>query len=251
MIHREDKRNSGVIDRILPEIARVAWIVGDVTVRHAPGRQTTAAIARATGANFMERLQAGFEEVNVGTQHVPRGISNHPFCGSKPCLRGPQRKVYAVQVLKLSRDGVAGLLVRMSHHLLPLVGARLNACEKCNYTWTFAFTTGDVIQTESPWRLTNTERIVITSGDNEQQFGLPNPVDAAASALESIGDARVAEVSIIEGASDLLLRFANGVRLEFLNLSSGYEAWRAIVEGKLVVCMGGGGLTAFPKPPPR
>jgi hypothetical protein len=61
------------------------------------------------------------------------------------------------------------------------------------------------------------------SDDHGHRFGLPAPVDAAAAARAAMAGATIVDARVRDGAPDLVLRFENGVTLELLALSSGYE----------------------------
>jgi hypothetical protein len=67
--------------------------------------------------------------------------------------------------------------------------------------------------------------MLVCSNDHGHPFGLPAPFDALARARSALGAARVTEVKIRNAAPDLVIRFDNGVVLELLVLSSGYECW--------------------------
>jgi hypothetical protein len=104
------------------------------------------------------------------------------------------------------------------------------------------------VVTESAWRLILKNGIRVTSEDHGQLFGHSEPVDAVARVLTATKGKRIAEGRIAESTSDLVLRFEDGVRLEFLNLSCGYEAWRATFETEDVISLGGGALWKNEKP---
>lgn len=122
------------------------------------------------------------------------------------------------------------------------VGKRLTEVAKRDYSWSFGFSAGGCVTTESAWRLISENGISVTSEDHGQRFGSDKPVDAGARVLAATKGMQVEESRLVEGTSDLLLRFEKGVRLEFLNLSCGFETWRATHGSEDVICMGGGAL---------
>ena len=99
------------------------------------------------------------------------------------------------------------------------------------------------------WRLVSPEGIALTDEDDGHKFGLPKPVDAEAKANDLLAGATVSSATVDRITGDLFLRFSNGLRLDLLNNSSGYEGWQGGFhhEGKAVsvVAMGGGRLAFF------
>jgi hypothetical protein len=133
----------------------------------------------------------------------------------------------------------------MKTDLTWLVGRRLKDVEKRDYSWFFVLDDGNTIATESVWRLIIPQRIVITSEDDGQSFGLTVPVNAAQKVKDYLGQNQIVRFELKEPTSDLILHFSNDHTIEFLNLSCGYEGWRITYGPKEVICMGGGGLTEF------
>lgn len=99
------------------------------------------------------------------------------------------------------------------------------------------------------WRLVSPEGIALTDEDQGQRFGLPEPVDAEASANALLAGATVSSATVDRVTGDLCLRFSNDLRLDLVNNSSGYEGWQGSFHygGKeaSIVAMGGGGLAFF------
>src|SRR5262245_64008856 len=77
----------------------------------------------------------------------------------------------------------------------PLAGQRLVSVEKTDYTWSFTFTGKITIVTESLWRLLE-GRVVVTSEDHLQRFGLPAHVDATERVLACTATRVVEQASI-------------------------------------------------------
>jgi hypothetical protein len=128
-----------------------------------------------------------------------------------------------------------------------LIGCTLKNVRKIESSWSFVLDDGSSISTESPWRLVMAKEIVVTSEDDGHPFGLPIPVNAPDRVTNTVGQSPIHRFELREGTSDLVLWFANGATIEFLNLSCGYEAWHTIHSQQEVICMGGGGLTEFGK----
>ncbi len=131
-------------------------------------------------------------------------------------------------------------------HGRPLIGRQLLSVDKKDYSWFFGFGTGVSLATESPWRLIEQGRIVVSSEDHGHQFGLPAPVDAAREALSRAAGRTVEAVSVNSDSGDLMVQFPERAYLQLLQLSSGYESWRLSVDGSESICMGGGDIAHFP-----
>ena len=132
-------------------------------------------------------------------------------------------------------------------HANPLIGRHLRSLEKKDYTWFFGFGAGVSLATESPWRLIERDLIVVSSEDQDQQFGLPAPVDAAREVLSRAADRTVESASVAAGTGDLTIQFPGKMCLHLLQLSSGYESWRLSADGRETICMGGGSIAHFPR----
>jgi hypothetical protein len=121
-----------------------------------------------------------------------------------------------------------------------LVGQRLERLEKRDFTWFFGFSDQSQIATEAEWRLVGPERIIVGSDDHGHPFGLPAPVDAAEKVLLHLGGQLVKGASITSNTGDLSVEFDGNHRLQFLQLSCGYESWRFNIRGVSLYCIGGG-----------
>lgn len=130
----------------------------------------------------------------------------------------------------------------MTDDLEWLRGASLRDVAKQEFTWRFLFEGGGSITTEQVWRLVTPAGIAVASEDHGQRFGLDERLDAAARVLSQTKGKRVLAYIVTAGASDLVVDFGAGVRVEFLTLSCGYENWRAAHLDCDVICLGGGTL---------
>jgi hypothetical protein len=79
------------------------------------------------------------------------------------------------------------------------------------------------------------QAILLTSGDDGQQVGLPKPVDAKASVRELLENRVVAKFDVEQASADFTIDLANGMVLQIVNLSSGYEAWTLTSEGDFMM----------------
>jgi len=123
-----------------------------------------------------------------------------------------------------------------------IIGVALNEPTQ----WSFSFGPGVGIGAECPWRLLKDGRVAISSEDHLQLYGLPAPIDAAAVAVDTLASRAITHVEVKDGTADLVLEFADGLRLEFLPISSGYESWGVTTpSGFQVVAQGGGQLSGW------
>jgi len=113
-------------------------------------------------------------------------------------------------------------------------------------SWQFGFGPDAGVRADCPWRVIRDGRIVLSSEDHGQQYGLPAPVDAEAECRRLIGGAVVAGAEVRDETRDFVIRFASGTRLELVPLSSGYESWQlGGPGGSLVIAQGGGQLAIW------
>jgi hypothetical protein len=136
--------------------------------------------------------------------------------------------------------------VNFSRALVPpdlswLIGRVLLGVQRKDFTWCFNLDDGGHIDTESQWRLIK-ESVVMTSEDDGHSFGLPSPVNAAATVEKIVAGSFVNRFELDNRTGDLSLCFQNGVTIQFVTLSSGYEGWRIGHGDREIVCLGGGEL---------
>ena len=99
----------------------------------------------------------------------------------------------------------------------------------------FQFGNDVFLSTQSGWRVLCREAILLTSEDDGQQYGLPKPVDAEASARQLLENRVVAKVAVDQASADFTIHFDNGSVFQIVNLSSGYEAWTLTSEGDFMI----------------
>jgi hypothetical protein len=131
----------------------------------------------------------------------------------------------------------------MNAELTWLKGKSLANVGKKDFSWVFSFMQGGFIATETFWRLVDSERLVIASGDHDQLFGLKEPVDAVRRVMATIGTNKIVGYLCSEVCSDLILSFEGNKQLHFFNTSAGYESWRAEHAGIQIVSIGGGKIS--------
>ncbi len=131
--------------------------------------------------------------------------------------------------------------------LEALIGRTLRAVEEHDHTWVFAFDAEVVICTYADWRLMVDGRIRVSSHDHGHVFGLPRPVDAVLESNRSVAGRIVESATIGSDTGDLRLEFGRSVRIELLQLSTGYESWDLSTPRGRTICTGGGCLVHLPR----
>ena len=127
------------------------------------------------------------------------------------------------------------------------------SCEAVAYDaetleWVFRFGPGVSLRIAAPWRILGGGRIELGYEDHGQQFGLPRPLDGAATAMDLLRGRPVKIFSIAEISADASIDFGDGFLLQVFNSSSGYEGWLiSDIEGRQVIAQGGGSVVSFPK----
>ena len=112
--------------------------------------------------------------------------------------------------------------------------------------WLFQFATGGVISVECHWRILDQGHIAVSDEDHQQQFGLPEPIDAAEVASGLLSPQSVTAVEVREGTADLLISFTQDKQLQIMPFSSGYESWQIQDPfGTSIIAQGGGQLSSW------
>jgi hypothetical protein len=136
--------------------------------------------------------------------------------------------------------------ISMSVDFSWIVGLRCRELMRGPHTWHFEFGAGTSLVTECPWRIIANSGIALGSVDDQQQFGLPVPIDAEAVAHKLLRGRQVTSVEVRPESSDLVLHFDSERRLELFNNSLGYEGWTLNgPDGKQIIAQGGGHLVCF------
>jgi hypothetical protein len=65
---------------------------------------------------------------------------------------------------------------------------------------------------------------VLSSFDNQQQYGLPSPLDAIEKLREELLHKTVTDAQLVKETGDLLFQFADNSSYQVFNFT-GYEAW--------------------------
>jgi hypothetical protein len=123
-----------------------------------------------------------------------------------------------------------------------LIGHRFESLTRREFDWVLVFDKDVSFVVACLWRLVEDGRILYTSEDDEQLFGLPAPVNAATQVDRRLAGALVKAVDLRKGILDLELRFSTGHVFQIIPDSSGYEAWILSSGSKQFIAVGGGSL---------
>ena len=121
-----------------------------------------------------------------------------------------------------------------------LNGSELSDVQRLEPDWSFEFSNGTVLVASTPWRASAAGTVQATSADHGHVFGCVEPLDAGGRAISALGG-RVASVTLAEVTLDLGIAFEDGGLLEFLRMSTGYEAWHLTAPGSGVEMVLSGG----------
>lgn len=133
----------------------------------------------------------------------------------------------------------------MPNPVAHLIGTTLQSAQPVAESglWHFEFNGEIVLTTESPWRVVSKDRVMLGSIDHGQKFGHAQEVDGSAVITSLLASSEVVQAEVIEPTGDLHIRFANGMQLQVIAVSSGYEAWQLNGPGAREVIRTGSGKT--------
>ena len=103
----------------------------------------------------------------------------------------------------------------------PLVVERLSS------EWRFHLGGSFLLHVRCLWRLLDAKGIAVASEDDGHQFGLPAPIDAQEKSNRLLHGATVTNAAMDRRTSDLRFHLSNGLVLELVTTSAGYESWQA------------------------
>ena len=101
------------------------------------------------------------------------------------------------------------------------------------------------IHLTSLWRAVINSKIIFTSEDDKQMFGLKKPFDVQEAFKEHFSSKKISKIKIRNPIADMQIIFQDGSYIELFATSAGYENW--IMSGKeiQIICLGGGELAVF------
>ena len=108
--------------------------------------------------------------------------------------------------------------------------------------WIFYF--GERIYASSSgfWRLLKKNKILFISLDNDQQFGLPKPIDLAEELNKILSTQHLKKINVTKDTNDLILTLTDDLTIEIYISSSGYETYDFSIEHKRYIGLGSGSI---------
>ena len=183
--------------------------------------------------------------------HVTRHTNPRTSCAGQFVSRGfvvllrkinPQSHNLQTAVVR----GVMPSLVVRFMETEKLIGntAKFSFLEPC--TWTLQFNSGAELSNFSLCRIIKEKQLLACTTDQGEWFGLGEPYSAETEMNNLISNGVVSEVSHGSCGNDLVFSFNNGISIEILSISTGYETWEyRTQEGSLYVAMGSGNINEF------
>jgi hypothetical protein len=123
---------------------------------------------------------------------------------------------------------------------------RIERFEPPGCGWWFHFDGQTVLTIEAGWRLVSDTAIKVSNEDDGHVFGRETAVDAAVEVTSLLGGKSVSDILIGPVSSDLTVDFGPTLRLQVINLSSGYEAWNLAGQDGLLLVGRSEDIVIFP-----
>lgn len=112
--------------------------------------------------------------------------------------------------------------------------------------WQFLFGNEISVNAEGAlWRLLQNGKILFTSNDHMQQFGLLKPLDLIEEIKNALLKDRLLKIVVRENTGDLELCLSNNYQLEFFITSSGYESYSFYINNHRYIGMGSGEIAVY------
>ncbi len=112
-----------------------------------------------------------------------------------------------------------------------MIGLSVTRVIQHEHSWSIGLGEKYSITVECPWRIVANSRIAVADTDQDQLFGLPQPVDVASKVMQVLAGYVIEKVRIEGETSDMHIYFDHQRRLDFYNDSSGYECWQLTAPG--------------------
>lgn len=112
-------------------------------------------------------------------------------------------------------------------------------------SWRFYFSDDIYVSAYGFWRLLINNKITWVSFDNEQQFGLPEPIDLVEKLRQELAGKRLIKIEVIKETYDLTLTLTEGFKIDIYITSSGYESYDFSINNKRYIGLGSGDIAIF------
>ena len=111
--------------------------------------------------------------------------------------------------------------------------------------WLFSFADNIYASASGFWRLLEKNKIIYVSLDNEQQFGLPKPIDLVEELNKILTGKRLTKIDVVKDTFDLTLTLSDELKLKIYISSSGYETYDFSINAKRYIGLGSGDIAIF------
>jgi hypothetical protein len=111
--------------------------------------------------------------------------------------------------------------------------------------WVFIFAENILIEVSGFWRLLENTKIVLVSLDHGHQFGLAKPLNLVEEVTTILNEKKLLELKVDENTADLTLVLTDGLEIEILIASAGYETYQFSISGKTYIGLGSGEIAIF------
>jgi len=111
--------------------------------------------------------------------------------------------------------------------------------------WLFSFADKIYVSSSGFWRLLENNKIVFVSFDNEQQFGLPEPINLAGELNKMLIGKCLTKIEVIKDTFDLTLTLTDELKFEIYISSSGYETYDFSINDKRYIGLGSGDIAVM------
>ena len=134
--------------------------------------------------------------------------------------------------------------MNIAQALQTLTGKRVTSATSAEFSFHLGFDGGAALTIECLWRFVRDGVVVLSSRDHGHKFGLPTPVDALGQFELRVVDLVVSTATVPAGGpADLAIAFTDGLRLDCIVDSSGYESWSLSCPTPTFIVFGGGQVT--------
>jgi len=114
------------------------------------------------------------------------------------------------------------------------------------FRWLFTIDAQISLVVTCPWQILAEDCVALASGDHDQQYGQPAPIDAAAKATALLATRKIVRACPDQLTADLTIELEGEVVLRTFNDSSGFEAWHLVgAQGEQFIAQGGGNIVTF------
>jgi hypothetical protein len=114
--------------------------------------------------------------------------------------------------------------------------------DKDGENWIFSFAENVYASSSGFWRLLENNKILFVSLDNDQQFGLPKPIDLVEELNKILSGQRLKKIDVAKDKYDLTLTLTHDLTIEIYISSSGYETYDFSIDGESYIGLGSGDI---------